>query len=280
MPRLQPAPGYLTAKEVMKILDISDGQLYYYVTQGKLKRYGPPDRKHKFYKLTEVEAMLAARNVFEAEYRPGDWRENPATIFEPARDEDIPIIVDIDHRIFVEEDPVEERWYQRWLHRNPESFFVLRDQTQTIKAYVCLLPVERNTLDRYIRDEIDIDAITPDLVDQWEPGKPLHVYTMAMGVDPNCSLVEKREYGARLVNGVFSFLLELGERGVEIETITARSYKADGIRLMRKMGIPQMRSPIPGKNLFVVRVAESGFPLLVRYSDLLERWKHEHQGEK
>jgi hypothetical protein len=45
-------------------------------------------------------------------------------------------------------------------------------------------------------------------------------------------------YGARLVRGLFAFVLELPRRGVEIKSITAITYKADGIRLLRKMGIP------------------------------------------
>lgn len=275
MARLQPPQGYITAKEAMKLLDISDGQLYYYVEQGKLKRWGPPDRKHKFYKLSEVEALRASRNVFEPEYGSGDWRNNPSTSFEPARAEDMLAIVDMDRRIFPEE-PVEFEWYARWYRKNPETFFVLRNQAGQIQAFVCLLPVERQALDRYLRDEIDIDSITSDLVDLWKPGKPLHVYIMAMGVDPQYTTSEKHEYGARLVNGTFSFLLELAGRGVEIRTITARSYKPDGIRIMRKMGIPQLRSPVPGKNLFVVYPAESGFPLLVRYADSLAQWKQAH----
>lgn len=279
MPRLQPAPGYVTAKQAMELLEISDSVLYRYVVEGKLRRYGPPERKHKFYKLSEIEALKAARNVFVPEYRPGDWKENPSSSFEPARAEDMSVVVDMDRRIFPEE-PVEFEWYARWQRRNPETFFVIRDQAGKIQAFACLLPVERNTLDRYLRDEIDIDSITPDLVDLWEPGKPLHIYVMAMGVDPNCTTVEKHEYGARLVNGAFSFLLELAQRGVEIETISARSYKPDGIRLMRKMGIPQLRPLSPGKNLFVVRPAESGFPILARYTDLLERWRQEHQKEQ
>ncbi len=280
MPRLEPAPGYVTAKEAQRLLEVSDATLYRYVVEGKLKRYWPPERKHKFYKLTEIEAVKAARNVFVPEYRPGDWRVNPSTVFEPASPKDMPIIVDMDHRIFAEDEPVEEEWYARWQRKNPETFFVIRDQAQMIKAYACFLPVERQTLDKYLNGEIDIDVITEDKIDLWRPGKPLHVYVMAMGVDPACSGSEKHEYGARLINGLFSFLLELGEHGVEIETISARSFLSDGIRLLRKMGIPQLRSPVPGKRLFSVHVPESGFDILVQYSELLEHWKQEHQEEK
>lgn len=278
MPRLQPAPGYITAKQATEILDISDATLSSYVKSGRLRRYGPPDRKYKFYKLSEVEAVKAARNIFEPVYVKGDLYNNPSTKFEAARLEDISSIVNIDKQIFDEEDPVDENWYKSWWHKNPETFFVLHDPGNTIKSYVCLLPIERHALDRFIHDEIGMETLS-DHVDTWEVGKPLHVYVIAMGVDPQCKIFEKREYGARMIFGVSSLLLDLAGRGVEIETITARSYKKDGITLMRKIGMTHLRSPVPNKNLFVVKVAESGFPILEKYSSILEQWKKDHQKE-
>src|SRR5258708_17732731 len=89
MPRLEPAPGYVTAKEAQALLNVSDATIYRYVTEGKLKRYGPPERKHKFYKITEIEAIKAARNVFKVAYRRGDWATNPTSTFEIGREKDM-----------------------------------------------------------------------------------------------------------------------------------------------------------------------------------------------
>jgi len=277
MPRQTPPEGFTTAGKAAEMLNVSDGMLSKYVADNKLRRYGSSTRKHKWYKLSEIYALIEARTIIEAPYTAGQWRSNPTTTFEPATAEDLPTIVDIDRRIFTEEEPVELEQYARWYRKNTESFFVLRDPQRVIKAYVCLLPVQRQSLDRYIKDEIGLDDLTEDVIDLWEPGKPLNIYVMAMGVDPVCSMTEKHEYGARMVHGIFSLFLNWAERGVEIESITARSYKPDGIKLMRKMGIPQLRSLTPGKNLFVVKVSESGFPLFVRYSDLLERWKQDQK---
>ena len=162
------------------------------------------------------------------------------------------------------------------MRKNPETFFVLRDGGEKVVSYACLLPLKKEVMDRFVRDEIDMDDISPDDVALFEPGRPLHLYVIALCVDPVYRATIKHEYGARLVRGLFTFVLELARRGIEIETITARTYKADGIRLLRKMGIPQLRSPVIGKHLFSVHVADSGFPILVRYSDLLADWKQKH----
>ncbi len=64
MPRKQPPPGYITAGEAARILQVTDAMLTIYVRQGKLKRYGPETRKHKFYKLSEVEKLAEADRAF------------------------------------------------------------------------------------------------------------------------------------------------------------------------------------------------------------------------
>lgn len=104
------------------------------------------------------------------------------------------------------------------------------------------------------------------------------MYVVALAVDPSYrSRKLKHVYGARLIQGLFEFVLDLARAGVEIETITARSFTVDGKRLLQEMGMAHLRSPVPDIELYSIRVAESGFWALVRYSDLLAEWKREHQ---
>ncbi|MGB8346537.1 MAG: hypothetical protein WCD86_16750 [Ktedonobacteraceae bacterium] len=282
MPRLKPAPGYITAADAISMLDISDATLSQYVKRGWLKRYGPLERKHKFYKLSEVEAIIAARNTFD------EYQEKLPAFFEPATPGDIPTIVNIDERTFNADHQWEEprelyiQWvgetYSRWLGKNPEAFSVLRDTAGKVVGYSIFLPLKKAIIDRFVRDEMSMSDILPDDVDLFEPGKPLHIYVIALCVDPVYKSKEvKHGYGKRLIQGLFNFMLDLARRGIEIETITARSYTPDGKRLLREMGMTHLRSPVPEKELFSIRVADSGFWALVRYSDLLDEWKREHQ---
>lgn len=281
MPRLQPAAGYITAKDAMGILDISDATLHYYVSTGKLKRYGPPERKHKFYKLSEVEALKASRNVFAAEYRPGDWHENPSSAFEPARVEDIPAIAKIDHdAIHPKDDFYNDEFLLRWHQRNPETLFSLRSADGVVVGFASILPVQYPVLEGFIRGELSITDIADEDIPLFTEGATVHLYVVAVGIDPKLPAKIKHEYGFALLTGVFSFLLTLANRGVNIETITARSHTQDGIKLMRKLGLPWLISPTPGIELFSVRVADSGMPFLRKYCRQLDQWKQEHQKEK
>ncbi len=251
MPRLKPAPGYVTSTEAAKMLDISDATLSTYVKNGWLKRYGPPERKHKFYKESEIRALIASRNTFD-EYQ--EWI--PAT-FSFATPEDIPVIADIDEKIFNEKEESAEpkevytRWigetYLRWMQKNPETFFVLRNNQDKIVGFASLVPMKKDTMNRFIKNEIKMSDIPSDDIELFEPEKPLHLYVMALCVDPTYNVSIKRRYGAGLIRGLFAFLLELAQKGIEIETITARNQKnkPDGKKLLQKLGIPQLRSSDP-----------------------------------
>lgn len=273
MPRLQPPEGFCTAATAVARLGISQGLLSRYVEQGKIKRYGPKDRAHKFYKESEIDALLAAREAgFEVK------REKHLSIFSLASAGDMAAIVEISRRIFNADgsEPIPAEARLAWLRKNPETFFVLRDLAGEIVGYASILPLSQLVINRFIHDEIQAEDIAGDDVLLFQPGQPLNLYIMAIGIDPKHPAAVKKEYGARLVNGLFSFLLELAQRGVEIASITARSHKPDGLHLLKKMGFPNLRPLTPGKHLFVVEPAKSGLHVLMKYTDLLEQWKSAH----
>lgn len=271
--RKAPPSGYMTPGRAAELLG-SRSNLYKLQDAGRLHKHIPPGKSHGYYSVSEVQAVIEANRAFFEGYQPGDYHKHPSSSFSLATEEDMPTIYDISARIFSEPPPLETRII--WLRKNPETFHVLRNQEGVIRGFSSLLPLKQETLTRFVHDQIESEQITADDVETFQPGKTIHIYIMALAVDPACSTAEKHVYGFRIVNGVFSFLLDLAQRGIQIETITARTYKPDGLRLLRKLGFPQLRSPVPGKNLFVVRVAESGMPFFVKYGELLDQWRDEH----
>lgn len=274
MPRLQPPEGFCTAAQAVEKLGISQALLSRYVAQGKVKRYGPKERKLKFYKDSEIAAVLAAREAgFEIKER-----EKHRSVFGLASAGDMSAIVEISRAIFNADgsQPIPAEVRLAWLRKNPETFFILRDLAGAIVGYASILPLSRFTIDRFIHDEIAAQDITGEDVLLFQPGRPIHLYIMAIGIDPKYPATAKHEYGSRLVNGLFHFLLELAIKGVEIVTVTARSHKPDGIRILRKMGFPQLPPLTPGKHLFVVEPARSGLHVLMKYTEFLQQWKTDH----
>lgn len=268
---------YFTAQEAFTYLGITRDAFNNYVRRDP-KTYGQERLlgKHAYYRKDKIMELKARTEEFlTPPYRPGDYRKHPSSRLELATENDMPILADLGARALGYGLSPNDIRIAR-LRKNPESYQVLRNQEGTIVGYAAILCLSGDTLSLLIHDELQTSDLTADRVEVFEPGQPLHIYILALCVDPNYTHQQKRQYGARLILGLFAFLFELASHGVEIEAITARSWTSDGIRLLRHMNIPQLRSPVPGKNLFSVRVAESGIPLLVRYSEALEEWKKLH----
>jgi hypothetical protein len=282
--RGHPPTGYITAAQAKKKLgDISDGKFRGYIQEGKIERLIPKGMKQGFYRREDVDRL--AREI-EAIWDSG--KRGPQTQFQIATPEDIPTIAAIDEATFnagkEDAEPKEAylRWiegtYLCWMTKNPKAFFVLRNASNKVVAFACLLPIKRDTLNRFVNGTIKMSDIRSEDVELFEPGKPLHTYVIALCVDPTYKGKIKEWYGGRMLSGLRVFLMELARNGIEIETITARNEKdkPDGRNLLNKLGIPQLRSPVPDMYLFSVRVADAGHPMLANYYDSLIEWKQQH----
>ncbi|HYU74217.1 MAG TPA: GNAT family N-acetyltransferase [Ktedonobacteraceae bacterium] len=269
MSKTAPPPGYVTATEAKHILGDQGNMLQRYIKAGHIKRYTPPFRKQGYYKRDEIEAFKTSIDAF---YHPS---MTELATFQRAHESDMKDIGTIDLATFG--GTLREKIYRKWAKANKETFYALRTPAGKVIGYACILPLDKAVMDQYIKGEVALEEIPIEAIKRFEPGESLHLYVVAMAVDPSYKRSLKEGYGARLLYGILDVLMGMARRGVEIETITARSFKTDGIRLLRRMGIPQLRSPVPSMQLFSLKVAESGYPLIMRYCSLLEQWKREHQ---
>lgn len=262
MPRMQPPPGWIRGSEATARLRISDSLLSRYVLDGKIRRYVPHGRTYGFYNEDDVKILEGVSTAF-----PGVEHQKHRSFFAIARRSDIPAIAKIDHdAIHPQDDQYNNGFFLRWQQRNPETLFALRDIDGAVVGFVSILPLTHSALDRVVRGEISLTDLVDEDIPLFAVGAIIHLYVVAMAVDPKFPIKIRHEYGAALLAGFFSFILALAERGVIIETATARSHTQDGIKLMRRLGLPWLISPVPGIELFSVRVAESGLPFLRKYS--------------
>jgi hypothetical protein len=263
MPRMQPPPGWIRGKEVTARLHISDSLLSRYVEEGKIRRHVPHGRTYGFYNEDDVKILENVSTAF-----PGiKQRQEHRSFFAIAKRSDIPAIAKIDHdAIHPKDDVYNDEVLLRWQQRSPETLFSLRDINGTVVGFVSILPLTRSALDRVIRGELSLTDIADEDILLFATGTTVHLYIVALAVDPIFPIKVRHGYGAALLHGFFNFMLALADRGVIIETITARSHTQDGIKLMRRLGLPWLISPVPGMELFSVIVTESGMPFLREYS--------------
>ena len=150
---------------------------------------------------------------------------------------------------------------------------MIKNEDQTI-GYTAMWPLKSGKLDSILAQTIPI-KVSPEDIETFESGKNMDLYINVIGVKPNFTKEEKRLYGARLVSGLIKVIESLGERGIPIDTIAARSNMPEGIRLMRGIGFTEIEPLTPERKTFVINVKESGIHFVMKYKEKLRKWQED-----
>ncbi|HVB60313.1 MAG TPA: hypothetical protein VNE61_03885 [Ktedonobacteraceae bacterium] len=264
MPLKAAYQDYYTAAQAKQVMSITDGMLYNFIRNGDIEPVKLPGRKHSVYKRDQIDKL--ARELKEFTPR----KTAKPTKFVRATKEDLVTIMEISDILFGagrSVTPLEKRI--TWLEKNPDTYHVLKQGNQVV-GYVSILPLKANSpkMKPLLGGTTAVD-ITPDDIVEFEEGVHTDFYVMSIGVKPTESINEKHTYGSSLIRGLRQILIELGRKGVIIETIAARSDTPDGIRVLRHTGFTEIEPLLPGKRAFIISVPESGVPLIMEYKQAL-----------
>jgi hypothetical protein len=257
---------YYAAKEAQKILGMTYSALRNQVDAGNIRSIVPPGKRQAVYLREDVAQLAREMEAFFVA------KQAAPSVFKKATEEDMPESVALSAAIFggVNIIPLERRI--AWLKRNPDIDYILRHDSEMV-GYASIVPLRPETLAPLLRDELLAKDITPDEIEEFKPGKPLQLYIMAMGIKPRLSKLEKRTYASRLLKGMRDVIIEMGKRGVVIDTIIARSEVPDGINILRHYGFTEVPSEVPGTRNFIIEIEKSGIPALMEYKRELAAWK-------
>ncbi|HMH10337.1 MAG TPA: hypothetical protein VK553_06475, partial [Candidatus Nitrosopolaris rasttigaisensis] len=125
-----------------------------------------------------------------------------------------------------------------------------------------------NVLKQTLPFKIEIDDI-----EDFKEGNNVDLWLHVIGVKLGFTASEKHIYGAKLIGGIIELILGLGEKGITIGTMAARSNTSDGIRLMRRAGFTEVPPATPERRTFIINVNESGIPYVMQYKEKLSAWK-------
>jgi hypothetical protein len=234
--------------------------LYNYVRNGTLKPVVPPGKRQGVYPRKDVDQLARELQLFMDTRRKQPTTFNKVTtreeVFESTKlsDDIFGGHIDVDRQI-------------AWIECNPDIMYVIKSEDKVV-GYVIILPLKPEKIEKLLREEERTVDLEPDEIEVFKPGVPLHLYGGAIGVIIGLSLAEKRAYGARLVSGLFDVLIDMGRKGIVIETFTARSTKPDGISLLRNLGFTQIPSSTEKKD-FILDVKKSGAREVMQYKQAL-----------
>jgi len=277
MPQTKPYKDYYTASEVKGKLGITDGMLYNYVRYGHLERVIPPGRKQGVYPKKGVDNLANKLNAFLAI----DSEEGEEIVFSTATKDDMLEISNMGRMVFVPTAPrvsTPAKWSLDALDKNPEISFTLKRDSELL-GYVNTVPFTANNEKVYKCLTVDFLSdvnITPDDIETYKAGKHIHLYIMAVCINPNLKKSERRKYGATLITRFITKIKELGARGVIIEKITARGDTPSGVRLLQAFGFTEVQSRKPGTRAFLIEMDNSYGDVSIQYKEALAKWKEEH----
>lgn len=262
MARMKIGEQYYTASEVKERLGITQGMFNNYIRNGSLKPIVPPGKRQGVYLRSEVDQLAREMQAFLA------TRNKLASTFGKVIEKDLKATVAITRVLFGLRDSEEATVQRRltWIRKNPDTLYALKVEEQVI-GYAIMLPLKREKIERILKEEEYSQEVSADEIEEFKPGKTVNIYLMGIGVIPGLSHYEKRTYGARLVAGLMTAIIDLGKRGIIIDTLIARSDTPDGIRILKK-GFTEVSSDTHTRN-FLINVKESGIPFIQEYKQAL-----------
>jgi hypothetical protein len=267
---------YYTPKEARDILNMTYGGLMNQVAAGNIRRVIPPGRRQGVFIREDVDRLkremdtwLISRGAINA----------PAPKFVKATAEAMVEGVSIADAVFggVNTIPVEKRI--AWLKQNPDIDYFVKHEDRIV-GYLSLVPLKLETISDLLTGKRFAKDLEPSEILPYQPGKPVDIYAMAIGVLPGVSITQKRDWGAVLIKGAIDVIIGLGQQGIIIRTIQAHSNTPDGIRLMRHIGFTETVASIPGMRDFKINITESGIPFIMEYKEAFATWEKQHKGIK
>lgn len=263
-------PGYYTAAEVRKRLNISDTVLHRYRSSGELTREIFPGKTYGYYKISDVERLEGKINA-----RLGKEVALLPTTFTRATAQDMPEIAALLETFYNAKISVEKR--AAWIRRNAETTFVLRCNGKVVGC-AFIMPLTREKILSIFSNQVK-PATRPEDILLYESNKPVHLYVRSVGVLQQSVSKKQRKYWAlRLLLGLVEAVVGLGARGIIVENIYAQGDTKAGERALKIMGFTQIASATNRKN-FVMDIATSGSPLATRYKNALNQWRAQNDEE-
>lgn len=254
--------NYYTAREAQERLGIDEGNFYYLIRTGKIKKHIPPGKKQGVYPKHQIDRLAREMLAFMA------YDETERVKFMKATHEDIKEEYEMAALMFgnATHDVLTR---EAWLTKNAETDFIVRDEGKLV-AFLNVLPVKHETIMQFINGEIRGWEISANDVLAYEKGSKVECLVMSMGTSPDVNIARRTQYGARLLSGFLQVLEEFTERDIEITALYATSSTPTGIAILKNAGFEQVNH-ISKRIAFKLDMTNSNSRVAVEYRKILSK---------
>ena len=218
---------YYSAREARQQLGVNVGAFYYLIDTGRIKKLTPPGKKQGFYSKHQIERLARERlrGIIDA--------EEPGTTFRKATVDDIHEEYELAALMLNGSAGYGIPTYEAWLHKNPDTNFIVRDQGRLV-ACMQVLPLAQETIMRWIKGEIREWEISAEDVLPFTPRRSVECIITGMAATLDVDKRKRRQYGVRLIRGFLHFLHDLAGQDITIPRFYAISATPEGIAILRQ----------------------------------------------
>jgi len=225
---------YYCASEARQQLGINVGAFYYLIETGKIKKLTPPGKKQGFYSKHQIERLARERLKCTID------EEEPGTTFSKATVDDFQEEYELAVLMLNGSAGYDIPTYEAWLHKNPETNFIVRDQGRLV-ACMHVLPLKQETITRWMEGDIRAWEISTEDVLPYTAGSSVECIILGMATTIDVDEWKRRQYGARLIRGFLHFLHDLAGQNIRITRFYAMSTTPEESAILRQAKFVESR---------------------------------------
>lgn len=218
---------FYTSGEAQKRLGISVGAFYYLVEIGKIKKLVPPGKYRGFYSKHQIEKLAEEKTGGIRDSEKLDVAFLKATLSDIREEYEFATLLLNGSLGYV------LPTYEAWLQYNPETNFIVRDEGRLV-AFMQVLPVKRETVQRWLNGEVREWQIGAEDVLPYVPGSSVECIITSMATTPDVDRWKRTLYGVHLIRGYLHFLDDLAVRNITITRFYAASAMLDGLAILKR----------------------------------------------
>ena len=218
---------YYAAGEARQQLGLNVGAFYYLIDTGKIKKLTPPGKKQGFYSKHQIERLARERRKCMIDEEEAGPTFNKATVDDLEEEYELAVLMLNGSAGY------DIATYEAWLHKNPETNFIVRDQGRLV-AYMHVLPVKQETITRWLKGEIRAWEISTEDVLPYTPGSSMECIMLGMVTTLDVDEGIRRQYGVRLMRGFLHFLYDLAGQNIRIARFYAMSATPEESAILRR----------------------------------------------
>jgi hypothetical protein len=236
------------------------------VDSGKIRKVVPPGKSQGKYIREDVDKLAEAMEQFVQIYSASVPAEK--LDFSQAKNES-----DIQETVLIARQNLGENAYglekrMTWFRKAPKGDYVLRHEG-VIVAYFSMQAIKPESIEKVFYEKNGASLNIEDML-PIEPGHPIDVHISGMGVRKGISRQQSRYYGMVLLHKIFETLVDLGEQGINIHRVWAKSSTVPGIKLSRDLKFTELGYINNEQIGFVLDLEKSDILLVKKYREVLK----------